>query len=62
MNNIKNNDSTENITPLPPCPFCGSNEIKQSKYSDNVICECLKPSNTWLPRTIWIKRTNKKDS
>ncbi len=60
MNITENNDNTENDT-LPPCPFCGSNAIK-SKHSDNVICECLKPSNTWIPRTIWIKRTIQKDT
>ena len=57
MNNKINNEATEDNNPLPPCPFCGSIELKKSKYSDNVICICLKPSNTWIPRTIWIKRT-----
>ncbi len=61
MNADKNNNPTKDTTTLPPCPFCGSIELKKSKYSDNVICECLKPSNTWIPRTIWIKRSNKKD-
>jgi hypothetical protein len=60
MNADKNNNPTKDTTPLPNCPFCGNNAIK-SKHSDNVICECLKTSNTWIPRTIWIKRTNKKD-
>lgn len=40
---------------LLSCPFCGG-EAVQSKHSDNVICECLRPSNTWIPRTIWQTR------
>jgi nicotinate-nucleotide adenylyltransferase len=35
------------------CPFCGSHMIEKSRYSDSVICECLRPSNAWIPLKIW---------
>ena len=45
---------------IPNCPFCGG-KPKKSKHSDNVTCECLKPSNTWIPLSIWIKRSKSLD-
>ena len=41
---------------LPDCPFCGGKAVK-SKYSESVICDCLRPSNTWVPLQIWENRS-----
>jgi len=40
---------------LELCPFCKSEPVK-SKYSDLVICECLRASNTWIPIEVWQTR------
>jgi hypothetical protein len=59
---MNRNDPSENIDnreTLLPCPFCGGTAVK-SKFSDNVICDCLRASNNWVPVSVWQKRAKEK--
>lgn len=47
------------VDELPYCPFCGGLPRK-SKFSENVICKCLEPSNTWIPISVWKKRLSER--
>jgi len=47
--------NTEVTKELLTCPFCGGEGTK-SNHSDNIICECLRPSNTWVPTSVWQTR------
>ena len=40
---------------IPDCPFCGSDAII-NKHNGLVTCQCLRKSNTWIPRHIWMSR------